>query len=108
MITRVKRQKFEDQVLKSELPVFVCFVTSWCGSCFALRLVMKSLVKRYRNKMRFVEVDAEETPEIVEKYHLRALPTMLIFKDGKPVKKLLGFRHKRELIVFLDKVVAGN
>ena len=108
MITRVKSQNFEEKVLKSRLPVFVCFFTSWCGSCFALRLVMKSLLKRYRNKVQFVEVDVEETPEIVEKYHLRALPTMLLFKDGKPVKKLLGYRHKRELTVFLDRVVAGS
>lgn len=108
MIIKIKSQDFEGKVLKSKLPVFACFVTSWCGSCFALRLVINDLIARYGHKMRFVEIDAEEAPEIMKRYGLRALPAMLIFKKGRPEKKLLGFRHKRELRIFLDKMVEEN
>ena len=94
MITRVTGQDFEDKVLKSDLPVFACFTTSWCRSCFALCLVTEDLAKEYEGRIKFVEIDAEEAPELMERYNLRALPSALLFKHSEPVKKLLGF-HSR-------------
>ncbi|MBC8512718.1 MAG: thiol reductase thioredoxin [Dehalococcoidia bacterium] len=106
MITRVTSQDFEDKVLKSDLPVFACFTTSWCRSCFALCLVIEDLARHYKQRIRFVEVDAEDAPELVERYHLRALPAVLLFKGGKPVKKLLGFRSRAPLKNLLDMLAA--
>jgi len=106
MITRVTSQDFEDKVLKSDLPVFACFTTSWCRSCFALCLVIEDLARQYKQRIRFVEVDAEDAPELVERYHLRALPAVLLFKGGKPVKKSLGFRSRAPLKNLLDMLAA--
>ena len=67
MITRVTGQDFEDKVLKSDLPVFACFTTSWCRSCFALCLVTEDLAKEYEGRIKFVEIDAEDAPELMER-----------------------------------------
>lgn len=107
MVARVTSQDFEDKVLKSHLPVFACFTTSWCRSCFAFCLVIEDLAREYKGTIRFVEVDAEDAPELMERYHLRALPCVLLFKGGKPVRKSLGFRSRAPLKNLLD-VLAGR
>jgi len=106
MVTRVTNQDFEDKVLKSDLPIFACFTTSWCHSCFALCLVTEDLAKEYEGRIKFVEIDAEQEPKLMERYRLRALPAVLIFRGGKPVKKLLGFHSRGALRSLLNALAA--
>lgn len=106
MVARVTSQNFEGKVLKSDLPVLACFIAPWCRSCFALCLVMQGLSKEYKQTIRFVEIDAEAEPELMERYHLRALPAILLFEGGKLVKKSLGFRSRAPLKNLLDMLAA--
>ena len=108
MIEKVTSQDFEDKVLKSDLPIFACFTTSWCRSCFAFCLVTEGLAKEYEGRIKFVEVDAEEAPELTERYNIRALPAVLIFKHSEPVKNLLGFHSRGPLRNLLDALATGN
>ena len=97
MIAEITDQDFDEEVLKSDAPVFACFTTSQCGSCFALCLVVKDLAKEYDGMVKFVRIDVEKEPEVATKYHVLPLPTVLLFQDSEPVKKLLGFHYKRSL-----------
>ncbi len=101
-IIKVTSSDFKDIVLKSTLPVFSCFVASRCGSCFALNLIIGDLITHYKDLITFVEIDAEKSLDIMEKYHLKFLPSVLIFVNGNPVKNLPGFRYKEELKSILD------
>lgn len=105
MIAEVTSQDFDEEVLKSRLPVFACFTSSWCRSCFALCLVSDDLAKEYEKRVKFVRIDVEENPELAIRYHIIALPAVLIFHNSQLVKRLLGFRYKTKLREMLNKVI---
>ena len=106
MIADITGQDFEEEVLKSDLPVFTCFTNSQCGSCFALCLIIEDLAKEYDGRMKFVMVDVEKEPELAARYHILPLPAALIFHGSEPVKRLLGFHYKGSLRNLLDTLIA--
>jgi len=108
MIAEITGQDFDGEVLKSDLPVFVCFTTSPCGSCFALCLVVEDLAEEYAGRMRFVMIDAEKEPQLAVRYHILPLPAVLLFQNGKPAKKLGGFQSKAYLKNALNALIAEN
>jgi len=105
MLTEVTEQNFDDEVLNSDLPVFACFTTSWCHSCFPTCFVADELANQYEGQLKFVRIDKEKSPEISDRYHIVVLPTIIIFQDSRPVKKLLGFHDRRSLRYLLDCVM---
>jgi thioredoxin-like negative regulator of GroEL len=88
MIAEITGRDFDAEVLKSDLPVFVCFSTSRCGSCFALCLVVEDLAQEYEGRIRFIMIDAEKEPQLAARCHIVPLPTVLLFQHGKPLKGL--------------------
>jgi thioredoxin 1 len=106
MITETTGQDFNEQVLKSELPVFTCFVAQWCHSCFPSCLFAEELAGKYQGKVKFVKIDAEKSPEISHRYHILALPSIILFQDSQPVKKLPGYQEKTRLSELLDALLA--
>ena len=104
MLTDITEQDFDDEVLESDLPVFACFITSWCQSCYPTCFIADELVLEYEGKIKFVKLDIEKSPEISDRYHIVALPTVIIFQDSRSVKKLLGFHDRRSLRYLLDCV----
>ena len=108
MIIEITGRDFDDEVVKSELPVFVCFTTSPCGSCFALCLVTEYLAEEYEGRIKFVKIDVEKEPELAARYNILPLPTVLLFQHGKPLKKLGGFQSKAYLRNSLNALIAEN
>ena len=106
MIAEITGQDFDGEVLKSNLPVFACFTSSRCRSCFALCLIVEDLAKEYEGRMKFVIIDMEKEPELAARYHILPLPAVLLFQGSEPVKKVLGFHYKGELMELLDRLVA--
>jgi len=107
MITSTTGEKFDEEVLKSKLPVFVCFTGSKCDTCFPLCLVVNGLAEKYRGKVKFVRVDADKESKLVERHRIMSVPSVLLFKDAKPVSKLLGFHYERPIRRWLDKLTGG-
>ena len=97
---------FEKEVLECELPVFACFTTKWCHSCYPMCLFANELVKEYDGSVKFVRLDIEKSPEIPERYHIITVPTILLFQDSQPVKKLLGFQERGSLKRLLGDAIA--
>jgi thioredoxin 1 len=97
---------FDKEVLECELPVFACFTTRWCHTCFPTCLFADELTEEYNGRVKFTRVDIEESPEIAERYHVIPVPTILIFQDSQPVKKLLGFQDRFSLRSALNSVIA--
>jgi thioredoxin 1 len=100
----ITERDFDKEVLECELPVFACFTTKWCHSCYPTCLFADQLVKEYNGSVKFVRLDMEKSPEIAERYHFITVPTILIFKDSQPVKKLLGFQERARLRQVLRSV----
>ena len=100
----ITERDFDKEVLECELPVFACFTTEWCHSCYPTCLFAAQLVHEYYGSVKFVRLDTEKSPEIAKKYHVIAVPTILLFQNAQPVNKLLGFQDPRSLRAFLNSV----
>jgi thioredoxin 1 len=103
----ISERGFDKEVLECELPVFACFTTSWCGHCFPTCLITEELENRYDGRLKFVRLDTEKGSGIAEKYHVVAVPTILIFKNAREVSRFLGFQDKSTLKPLLDSVTSG-
>ena len=106
-MTEVTEQNFDEEVLNSDLPVFACFTTSWCSSCFPTCFVADGLANRYEGRIKFVRIDKEKAPEISDEYHITVVPSIILFQDSQITKKLLGYQDKVALRNLLDALLAG-
>ena len=108
VVTEITEQSFNDEVLKSDLLVFSCFTAHWCHSCYPTCLIADELAGKYKGKVRFVKLDVEKSPEISARYHVRALPSIIIFQGSQVVKMLPGYQEKALLRNLLDALVAES
>jgi thioredoxin 1 len=108
MVIEITEQNFDDEVLKSELPVFACFVTSWCHSCYPACFIADELARQYEGKIKFVKVDAEKSPKISARYHVRSSPSIITFQCSQVVDMLPGYQEKECLTGLLDALIAGS
>ena len=102
----VTKQNFEEEVLKSKLPVLVDFWAPWCGPCLMMAPVLEDLAKEFDGKIKIAKINTEEVENqsIAFEYNIQAIPNMKLFKDGKVVKDFVGFRPKE---VFLPELQAS-
>lgn len=102
MATQVTDSNFESDVLKSSLPVLVDFWAPWCGPCRAIAPVIDELATEYEGKVSIVKMNVDENPATPGKFGIRAIPTLILFKDGQVVEQVTGAVSKnnlKELIV---------
>ena len=107
MLTEVTEQNFDEEVLNSNLPVFACFTTSQCSSCFPTCFVAVGLVNRYDGQIKFVRIDREKAPEMADEYDITVVPSILLFQDSQLIKELLGYQEERSLRDLLDALSPG-
>ena len=96
---------FTDEVLNSEQPVLVDFWADWCGPCKMVAPVVEELAADYDGKLKVTKVDVDSSPLTAGTYGIRSIPTLLIFKDGKPVNQVVGAVPKQVLQEKIDQVV---
>ena len=99
-------QNFEDEVLNSDKPVLVDFWAEWCGPCKALGPVIDELASEYAGKVKVGKFDTSTNTDVPVKFSISALPTILIFKDGAIVEKLMGLRGKADFASVLDALAS--
>ena len=104
----ISDRDFDKEVLECDLPVFACFTTRWCHTCFPTCLFADELLNEYDDIVKYVKVDIEGSPEVAQRYNIVAVPTILIFKDSQPVKRSLGFQDRRSLRALLKSVPTEN
>ncbi len=97
-ILKVDQVVFEAEVLKSTLPVIVDFTAIWCGPCKMLEPVVVQLAQDWNGKVKFVKLDIDDNSELVVKYGVMGVPTLILFIDGRPVQRLSGYQPKDRII----------
>ena len=98
---------FEDEVLNRDQPVLVDFWATWCGPCRTIAPTIEELAAEYGGRAKIVKLDVDHNPETAMKYGIRSIPSLLFFKDGRPVDQMVGVVPKRTLADKLD-TLAGQ
>ena len=93
---------FETDVINSDKPALVDFWAEWCGPCKMIAPLLEEAASEYADKMSIVKLNVDESPNIAQKFGIRSIPTLMLFKDGAVQAQKLGAMSKSQLTEFLD------
>ena len=94
MTTAVTTATFDEEVLKSEKPVIVDFWAEWCGPCHAVSPVLDKIAEERADEVRLVKINVDEEQELMIRYGVQSIPTIVLFRDGEPAAAVIGAQPK--------------
>ena len=103
MATQVNDANFDAVVLQSQLPVLVDFWAPWCGPCRAIGPIIEELADEYEGKISVVKMNVDESQVTPGKYGIRAIPTLILFKNGELVEQVTGAVSKSSIATMIDQ-----
>ncbi|MEA2006034.1 MAG: thioredoxin [Acidobacteriota bacterium] len=102
-ILKVTDGTFEEEVLKSEVPVLVDFWAEWCGPCHMVTPTLEYLAQNYNDKMKVAKLNVDENMITTSKYGVMSIPTLLLFKNGEVAENIVGAVPQDKIIEILSK-----
>ncbi len=104
----VSKNSWENEVIKSQLPVFVDFWAEWCGPCRMVGPAVEQLSKTLQGKVKVVKVNVDENQEIAIQYGIQSIPSLLLFKNGKEIARTIGAAPKESYQKFIEDSLAKS
>lgn len=105
MAVAATKSTYEAEVLKSEVPVVVDFWAAWCGPCRMIAPIIDQLADEYEGKLKVGKVNVDEQGQLAAQYGVMSIPTLVFFKNGEEVERVVGVRPKPELDKIIQKVM---
>ncbi|KAI3789315.1 hypothetical protein L2E82_02108 [Cichorium intybus] len=105
-VSEVTTQSWNTSVLKSETPVLVEFYTNWCGPCQMVHQVIDEIATDYGGKLKRVVVNVDQEPQVAEQYDVKAVPIVILFKNGEKRESVVGSMSKEFFIATIERVLA--
>ena len=99
----VNDANFDSEVLKSGTPVLVDFWAPWCGPCRAVAPTVDAISQEFAGRLKVVKLNTDESGEVAMKYSVNSIPTLMLFKDGEMVERVLGNRPKADLVKLVSR-----
>ena len=108
MTQAVSDQNFADEVLKASEPVVVDFFAEWCGPCKAMAPAVEQVATEMQGKVKVVKVDVDQNPSITQQFRIQAMPTLMVFKDGKVANQHVGaLVQKSKLEAWINESISA-
>ncbi len=105
-IVTLTQENFPTEVLKASTPVLVDFWAEWCGPCKMIGPILDELAEEYDGRVKIGKVNVDQQVALAAEYSVRAIPTLLLFKEGQVADQMVGLRSKRDLKASLERVAA--
>lgn len=105
-VKTITADNFDSEVLKAEKPVLVDFWAPWCAPCKMIGPIIDGLAEENAAKLTVAKLNVEENPSLAAQYGVRGIPTLLFFKGGQEVKRIVGGQGKNQLQKTIDEVTA--
>lgn len=105
-INEITSSIFKNEVLDSDIPVVVDFWAPWCGPCRMVAPVLEEISQKMNGKIKFVKLNTDENQKTAMDYQIMAIPSLLIFKDGQEVDRIVGFVPQEQLETDLQKIIS--
>ncbi len=89
---------FEEEVLKNDVPVLADFWAEWCGPCRTIAPILEEIAEEYDGRLKIAKINVDENPDAPAHFGIQGIPTLILFKDGEPVERLVGAMPKDRLL----------
>ncbi|HKO44780.1 MAG TPA: thioredoxin [Pyrinomonadaceae bacterium] len=107
LVTEVSDSSWESEVLGCDRPVLVDFWAAWCAPCRMLAPTVDAVAEKYSTNARVVKLNVDDNPAISQRYGIKGIPTLILFKGGKEEERVVGATSKEAISRMIDKHVAG-
>lgn len=107
-VKEVNDASFEKDVLQSEQPVLVDFWAAWCAPCRMIAPTVEAVAEQYRGSAAVVKLNVDDNPSISQRYGIKGIPTLILFRDGKETERVVGATSKETLTRLVEKYVNGT
>lgn len=98
----VSDESFEEEVIRASIPVVVEFWAEWCGPCHRIAPLVQEIASEYDGRLKVAKMDVDRNPSIATRYGVRGIPTLILFKRGQPVERLVGYMPKPQLVARIE------
>ncbi|MFY9177183.1 MAG: thioredoxin [Caldicoprobacterales bacterium] len=105
-VIQLNQQNFAEEVLSSKEPVLVDFYADWCGPCKMISPIIDQIAREYKGKATVAKINVDENRDLALQFGVMSIPTLIFFKDGREVQRILGARPKGQLTSVLDSLIA--
>jgi thioredoxin len=104
-VSEVSDLSFDQEVLKSTVPVLIDFWAPWCGPCRAIAPVVEELATQYNGRLKVVKMNVDDNPQTPTRYGVRGIPNLIVFKGGQVAEQIVGAAPRAKLVQVIDRVL---